>query len=142
MTGGKDPVSNQGELVLIVEDEEPIAEVLAEIVSEAGYRPLVAQNGRVGLALARSEHPALIITDLMMPFLDGAELIATLRGDEDAPGAAATPIVVMTAAGRGHAEGLHYDALLAKPFDIQEVERLLRRYVGNVDRDAHSRTTQ
>ena len=68
-------------LVLIAEDEEPIAEVVATVVEDAGYTPLLAAHGREALELARAKQPALLITDLMMPYLSGAELIAALRSD-------------------------------------------------------------
>jgi CheY-like chemotaxis protein len=130
--------SSEPSLVLIVEDEAPIADVLAEIVADAGYRTLVAENGRAGLALARAEHPALIITDLMMPLLDGAGLIATLHADADADGLPAAPIIVMTAAGRAQTRRVWADAILAKPFAIDDVERLLHAFLdrGNILSDA------
>ena len=73
--------SHASPLVLIVDDEAPIAEALALIVEEAGYATLTAFRGPAGLALAREHHPALIFTDMMMPQLDGAALIETLRLD-------------------------------------------------------------
>ena len=125
-------------LVLIVEDEMPIAEALSEIVAEAGYRVLVASNGRAGLDLARAERPSLIITDLMMPYLDGAGMIAALRSEDPGENATPIPIVVMTAAGRGFAERVPYDALLPKPFDIFEVEHLLDRFLSRRDQAQQS----
>jgi CheY-like chemotaxis protein len=129
MKRGQDELPNAQDLVLIVEDETPIAEALTEIVSEAGYRVLVASNGRAGLDLARAERPALVITDLMMPYLDGAGLVEALRADASEDGTTRIPIVVMTAAGRAFADRIPYDALLPKPFDLLEVERLLGRFL-------------
>lgn len=129
MKRGQDELPDAQDIVLIVEDEMPIAEALTEIVSDAGYRVLIAGNGRAGLDLARAEHPALIITDLMMPYLDGAGLIEALRADASDEGTPRIPIVVMTAAGRTFADRIPYDALLPKPFDILEVERLLGRFL-------------
>src|SRR5262245_65910949 len=65
-------------VVLIAEDEEPIAEALAMIVEDAGYTPLLAAHGMEALELARTQRPALLITDLMMTFFDGARLIAAV----------------------------------------------------------------
>ena len=66
-------------LILIVDDEEPIIDMLATFVADLGYTPLVAQNGQQALDLARDCGPALIITDLMMPVMNGADLIVALR---------------------------------------------------------------
>lgn len=117
-------------LVLIVEDEEPIAGAIAYLVEDHGYIPLRAANGREALGLARARHPRLIITDLMMPVMDGAELITALREDAFADGASATPIVLTTAGGFHRAEAVGADAVLRKPFDITDVEALLDRFLG------------
>jgi CheY-like chemotaxis protein len=117
-------------LVLIVEDEEPIASVLAMIVEDAGYRQLTAMHGKEALGLALAQHPALVLTDLMMPYLDGAELIVALHKALDDTKQKTPPIVLMTAAGILQAQSAGADALLRKPFNVDEVEALLQRYLG------------
>ncbi len=117
-------------LVLIAEDEEPIADALAMIVADAGYTPLLASHGKQALELARERHPALILTDLMMPLLNGAQLIAAIRADAELDNHRPPPIVLMTAAGMRRALEVNADALLKKPFEIAEVEALLRRFLG------------
>ncbi|MGZ3638688.1 MAG: response regulator transcription factor, partial [Ktedonobacterales bacterium] len=114
--------SPQPNLVLIVEDEPPIAEALALIVEDAGYTTLTATHGREALELARTWHPALVFTDLMMPQLNGADLIIALRADAEAAGETPPPIVLMTAAGAAYTRETRADAVLRKPFDITEIE--------------------
>jgi len=116
-------------VVLIAEDERSIAALVAEIVAEAGYLPLVATHGRQALDLAREQWPALVITDLMMPHLDGAGLIAALRTEAAARGSAAPPIVLMTAASLRFARAAEADVILRKPFNIVELEALLRLFL-------------
>ena len=116
--------------VLIADDEAAIAEIVATVVSEAGDAPRVAPNGRAALALARRDPPALVITDLMMPLLDGAGLIAALRAEAAAAGRAAPPVILLTAAGPGAARAAGADAVLAKPFDLAALEGLLGRFLG------------
>jgi DNA-binding response OmpR family regulator len=122
-----EPPTTAPKVVLIAEDEEPIAEALAYLVEDAGYTPVVAVEGREALELAHAYRPALIITDLMMPSMSGEELIGALRAEWDST---TPPIVLMTAAGRRHAAQCGADALLTKPFEISEVEVLLRRFLG------------
>lgn len=117
-------------IVLIAEDEEPISSVLAMIVADAGFRPLTAMHGKEALALALSEHPALILTDLMMPYLDGADFIAALHEAMDDGVRKAPPIVLMTAAGMRQAQAAGADAILRKPFNVEDVEALLRQFLG------------
>lgn len=136
-----DPRANPPEqarslLVLIAEDEEPIAFALSDLIEEAGYRTLIAQNGKLALELAREHHPALIITDLMMPHLNGRELIAALRAQEKALEHPIPPIILMSAAGRSYIKDSGADAILLKPFDLKEVEALLHRFLPPPQRKA------
>jgi CheY-like chemotaxis protein len=116
-------------LVLIADDEAPIAEALALIIEAAGYRTVIAKHGEEALTLASAEPPALVFTDLMMPRLDGAALIERLRADALAAGREPPPVVLMTAAGMREASLSGADAVLTKPFDLDEVEELLTRYL-------------
>ncbi|GAC1449366.1 MAG: hypothetical protein PVSMB4_07440 [Ktedonobacterales bacterium] len=120
-------------VVLIAEDEEPIAEALAFLVEDAGYIPLVAAHGREALELARKHRPRLVITDLMMPLMDGIELISALRADAAADGHVAPAIILTTAGGFRRADQAGADVVLRKPFDIAEVDSLLRRFLGAGD---------
>lgn len=120
-------------LVLIAEDEGPIADALAFIISDAGYTPLVAAHGREALELARARHPKLVITDLMMPQMSGADLIRALREDASNEGIQSVPVVLMTAASGRMTRVAEADAILRKPFDIEEVEALLSRFLGPPD---------
>lgn len=127
--------SRASPLVLIVDDEAPIAEALALIVQEAGYSTLTAFRGMAGLALARAHHPALVFTDMMMPQLDGAALIETLRRDAESDGHTAPLIVAMTAGGLHFARKANVDAILPKPFAIDEVEAILSRLLPLDEQD-------
>lgn len=124
--------SNEREpfLVLIAEDEEPIAEAIAMLVEDCGYTPITASNGRQALELARRRQPALIITDLMMPYLDGDELIAALKGDAARDGYMPPPTILLSAAGLRRMKVSGADVLLPKPFELDELEKLLRRFLG------------
>ena len=127
---GDHPHNLESLLVLIADDEAPIAETMALIVEDAGYMPLLAAHGRQALELARKWHPALIISDLMMPYLDGAALIAALRADAAADGQAVPPIVLTTAASHRRAQEAGADAILRKPFSLEELEALLHQFLG------------
>lgn len=114
-------------LILIAEDERPIAEVVAAVVADAGYEPVVAAHGRQALELARERWPGLVITDLMMPHLDGAGLIGALGEEAAARGRTRPPVILMTAAGPRQAREAGADAVLRKPFDLDALEELIRR---------------
>jgi two-component system chemotaxis sensor kinase CheA len=115
--------------VLIVEDEWAIADWLEVLLSENGYNVLVAGNGREALDVLHRETPDLVLTDFMMPFVDGAGLIAAMQ---DKPGTRAIPVVVMTSllesVVRDRVVG--YRAYLRKPFREAELMKIVAELLG------------
>jgi CheY-like chemotaxis protein len=120
-------MGQQAKLVLVADDERAIAEVIAAFVRDLGYRATVAANGDEALTLARTEWPVLLITDMMMPRMDGPGLIAAVRAAALAERRPAPATILITAAGPGHAKGSGVDAVLRKPFDLGDLEELLRQ---------------
>src|SRR5438309_8912813 len=102
------PQRSAPKVVLIAEDEEPIAQALAYLVEDAGYTPVIAIHGREALEMALIQRPDLIITDLMMPQMSGKELISALR---EALEAATPPIILMTAAGKRYTDAAGANAV-------------------------------
>jgi len=117
-------------IVLIAEDERAIAELVSVVVADAGFTPVVAGHGGEALALARLHQPVLVITDLMMPHLTGADLIAALRAEATVRGGEAAPVILMTASGAAQACGAGADVVLTKPFALEALEALLWRFLG------------
>src|SRR5262249_7395798 len=78
--------------VLIVEDDEAVAGLLRQAVTEAGYTALVAADGEAGLDSGRHTDFDLILLDLMLPKIDGLEVCRRLRAS-----GVATPILIITA---------------------------------------------
>lgn len=114
-------------LLLVVDDEPQIRAFLSLMLGDAGYRVCAAEDGVAALALLRTLRPAVVITDLMMPRMDGWELCRRLRA---APETAATPLVVISALRPGDAPG---DAFFPKPFDVETLLAVLRRLTGQAD---------
>ena len=119
-----------GRVVLIAEDEEPIAEAIGLIVEEVGHFPLLARNGQHALELARTRWPALLITDWMMPVLDGLSLIQALRQQAALDGLPPVPTILLTAARLPRPAVVEAaDVFLAKPFDVENLEALVHRFL-------------
>lgn len=117
-------------VVLIAEDERPIAEALCVIIEDAGYRAVVARNGDHALELARRQLPALVITDYMMPHMNGVQFLLALREDARLRGQNAPPVVLMSAADLPIANESQADAIIRKPFNLEEIEAIMRRFIG------------
>ena len=100
--------------ILIVDDEFGLAEMLREMLRESGYEVILAINGRLALEILGEGKVDLVLTDMMMPVMDGAELATAIRRDDRHR---ATPIIMMTClpAALPQPNGL-FDAVLRKPF--------------------------
>ena len=106
--------------ILIVEDDNVIADGMARHLVAAGFDPVVVGRGELGLARLRFENPDVCVLDLMLPELDGWKLIETARAE-----GIGTPIVVVSARGtehdRVHALEIGADDYLVKPFSMREL---------------------
>ena len=124
------PFTMESLFILIVDDEIPVAEILADFVRELGYTPQVAYNGQQALALVHEHWPALVITDLMMPLMSGTDLVLALQMEATALQTTAPPIVLLSAAEVLARPDVHVDARFPKPFDLDELERVIQRLCG------------
>lgn len=117
-------MSSRAARVLIVEDDEAIAEVVQRMLRIDGYKTEIANDGESGLELAASFEPDLVILDLGLPRIDGTEVARRLRAASD------VPILVLTArdATESKVEGLDAgaDDYLVKPFERDELLARLR----------------
>lgn len=115
--------------VMIIDDETSIVWLLEDLISELGYEPISALNGREALAklsqLPEDELPALIITDLMMPQLDGVGLTRLLRAD---PRFRHIPILMMSAAEKFTPDS-GADLFINKPFDLDALALMVEQIV-------------
>jgi diguanylate cyclase (GGDEF)-like protein len=108
--------------ILVVEDMESLREETIEALSYEGFDVIGAENGVVGLKLALEQLPNLIVCDVMMPELDGYEMLAALRQE---PSTATIPFIFLTAKAdkadmrQGMESGA--DDYLTKPFTIEEL---------------------
>jgi CheY-like chemotaxis protein len=112
--------------ILVVEDDEPIRLALRELLEVEGYEVELACDGAEALERIARETPALVVTDLQMPVVDGAQLCTRLRGD---PRTAQIPIVVLTAAHRLDSVRDRVDAILRKPFDIDVLLSTVAQFI-------------
>ena len=111
--------------ILVVEDEYCISEIVTEILAGSGYSVMVAINGKEGLDVLQHHRPDLILVDLMMPIMDGMQMIAHLRQD---PALCSIPVVVTSAAHVQPPEGLAtWQGVLYKPFDIDPLLEIVAR---------------
>lgn len=112
--------------ILIVDDDQDIAQQLGCLAHRNGLTPLVAKDGEAALQLVRSADPDVLLVDIKMPGMNGLELMRKVRGlDPD------LPVILVTgfAEVRGAVEAIRAGAhdYLAKPFDHHEVIRVLLR---------------
>lgn len=84
---------NKNKKILIVEDELPLSTVLSEKLTLSGFFVTQAKNGVEGLDMALKNHPDLILLDIIMPKMDGMEMLSKLRADEWGKD---VPVIILT----------------------------------------------
>lgn len=114
-------------VVLVVDDEIGLAELLGEILADEGHRVLVATNGKKALEQAQTERPDLVLTDFMMPIMDGGALLEALAAD---PVLAGVPVIMMSSmpevAIAERCSG--YAAFIRKPFNVAELVEVVGKF--------------
>ena len=111
--------------VLVVEDDPDVAMTINDVVEERGYRAICVGNGREALSALEAERPALMLVDLFMPVMNGAEFLKVVK---QTPQLASIPRVIMTAA-NDPMIGIKEDVtVLYKPVDFDALNGLLLRY--------------
>ena len=110
--------------ILIVDDEFGLAEMLGDMLRDLDYDVAVAINGRLALDLLGERRIDVVLTDLMMPLMDGVELAAVMKGSE---ALRTIPIVMMTSLPSALPEQAHlFEAILRKPFTPDLLLKTLR----------------
>jgi CheY-like chemotaxis protein len=117
-------------IILIVDDEPTISAMVAELVEDHGHKALRARHGAEALELAREHMPALIISDVMMPVMNGYALLASVRMTPELQN---TPVYLMSAAMTnylGRYIEIQPDGFIPKPLDFSTLEAVLDRLRG------------
>jgi CheY-like chemotaxis protein len=113
--------------VLVVDDDVDTREMLAELLTAASYSVVTAGDGREALALLETIRPALILLDVQMPVMGGAEFRQVQRRD---PALIRIPTVVISGAASEPILDLAIDEALKKPVQRAELMRLVERHCG------------
>ena len=133
---GKVPASGEAgpmRTVIYLEDNPPNVTLVRRVLARRpGVRLMVDTDGHTGLATIRRERPDLVLLDLHLPYLDGGQVLAALRADDD-PALRATPVVLVTADLAAEVEqqllAAGADAFLGKPLDVPELLAVVDRYL-------------
>ena len=111
--------------ILVVDDEPAILDLLAELLADEGFVVHAVSDARQAFGRALDARPHLILTDLMMPYLDGRAVLAQFRAQ---PQTAPIPVVLMSVAGLVP-DGAAFDGFLAKPFTLDALLAVLQPHL-------------
>jgi CheY-like chemotaxis protein len=127
--GAKSEPVSTGPKILVIDDNEDIREAVVDSLEDAGYNVSVAANGAIAIGALRASEdlPFLILLDLMMPVMDGAQFLQEMRKD---PRLSALPVVVVTADGSAtkKAAALGTHGGLRKPVQLDELLSTVSKY--------------
>ena len=121
--------------VLVCDDERHIVRLIQVNLERQGYNVVTAFDGKEGLEKIRAEKPNLVVLDVMMPYMDGFEVLKTIRREPETEN---LPVIMLTAKAQDKDvfEGYHYgaDMYLTKPFNPMELVTFVKRIAqGNDD---------
>jgi two-component system, OmpR family, response regulator MprA len=117
--------------ILVVDDEPILASIIAELLVVEGYATRTAANGEDALATHTANPVDLILSDIMMPVLDGLALVRLLRERGDP-----TPVVLMSAVSSWHNVPIGVP-LVRKPFDIDKLLAMIGGVLSSTHRSHH-----
>ena len=125
-------VTKDKKLILCIEDEEEMIDLIRLILTRRGFDVRGAYGGKEGLEIIRTEHPDLILLDLMMPDMDGWEVYQQMKADDETKD---ITVIVVTAKAQSIDKvlGLHIakvDDYIAKPFSPQELLNSVDNVLG------------
>jgi CheY-like chemotaxis protein len=127
------PADVERPLVLLVDDEKDIQRVAVKVIGSLGYGMVLAKNGEEGLQLAKLYKPDLVLSDALMPKLDGREMCRRIKSDPETEG---IKVVVMTALYTNVKykteayRNFRVDDYLAKPLDFTTLREVLQKHLG------------
>ena len=123
---GGEPLALAHGTVLVIDDDPMVQELMARFLHKEGYRVVVADTGAEGLRLARELHPVAITLDVMMPGVDGWNVLSDLKAD---PKTCEIPVIMLTIVD-DHGRGFTLGAAdyLTKPIDWPRLGSILRKF--------------
>ncbi len=114
--------------ILVCDDERHIVRLIQVNLERQGYQVITAYDGKEGLEKVKSEKPDLCVLDVMMPYMDGFEVLKNIRRDPETEN---LPVIMLTAKAQDKDvfEGYHYgaDMYLTKPFNPMELVTFVKR---------------
>ena len=126
--------------ILVCDDERSIVRLIQVNLERQGWQVVTAYDGKEGLEKIMSEKPDICVLDVMMPYMDGFEVLKNLRRE---PSTQKLPVVMLTAKAQDNEvfEGYHYgaDVYLTKPFNPMELVTFIKRIIAGADSEGPKR---
>ncbi|MCA1947185.1 MAG: response regulator transcription factor [Fimbriimonadaceae bacterium] len=123
--------------VLVCDDERHIVRLIQVNLERQGYQVVTAFDGKEGLEKIRSEKPDIVVLDVMMPYMDGFEVLKSIRREPETEN---LPVIMLTAKAQDKDvfEGYHYgaDMYLTKPFNPMELVTFVKRIAQGTEGDS------
>lgn len=125
------PTPNDAPLILVIEDDPDLRRILCLQLAKIGYRTNEAENGRVGFETAQAEPPAMILLDLMMPELDGFQVLKRIKSIDKLTD---IPVLILTASHDDHHRRKSVshmaNGFMTKPYTVDQLREEIGRFLS------------
>lgn len=138
-TSKAQPSQKGAQTILVVEDEDSVADILLDVLEAEGYRVLLASSGEAALTRLKNVQPDLILSDIMLPYIDGVTMCWTIQHSPTFKATSDIPVVLMSAVSEGAERNrCRYEAFIAKPFLLEELLGVVERTLRESGEGSHS----
>ena len=132
VTASTESTESKAPLVLVVDDSLTVRRVTQRLLAREGYRVVLAKDGLEALEWLAQERPAVVLSDIEMPRMDGFDLVRNIRADQKLSG---MPVIMITSRiaqkHRDYATELGVNHYLGKPYGEEELLALVARYAAS-----------
>ncbi|MEX2599478.1 MAG: response regulator [Dehalococcoidia bacterium] len=116
--------------IVVADDEQSLLQILSRMLSRSGFHVVTALNGRQAMDKVKALHPSVLLTDMFMPEMNGAELCQSLKSKQETKG---TAIIMMSSAPRLDIPECGADRFLAKPFALDALLHEIQSLTDEAD---------
>jgi DNA-binding response OmpR family regulator len=120
---------NSDKTILVIDDDHSVLELAERVLTKEGFKTVLVDNGQMGLQMARTTRPSIVILDIMLPGTDGWDLLREIRADRNCANTKVLMLSVLDERKRAFKDGA--DGFISKPLDRDRLLQMIAEVMAN-----------